>query len=69
MTPEEIRGSGLALLRTATSIARLLASLLFGLVWTLTSIETALACFAGALVLAIALAALTLVRHPEVAHA
>jgi hypothetical protein len=64
-----MRGSGLALLRTATGIARLLASVLFGLVWTLTSLDTAIACFAGALVLAVALAALTLVRHPEVAHA
>lgn len=69
VTPAELRGSGLALLRTATSIARLLASVLFGLVWTLSSLDTAIACFAGALVLAVALAALTLVRHPEVAHA
>lgn len=69
VTPAEMRGSGLALLRTATGIARLLASVLFGLVWTLTSLDTAIACFAGALVLAVALAALTLVRHPEVAHA
>ena len=34
VVPEELRGSGLALLRTATSIARLVASLAFGALWT-----------------------------------
>ena len=33
--PEELRGSGLALLGTATSITRLFASILFGVLWTL----------------------------------
>jgi MFS family permease len=66
--PEEVRGSGLALLRTATSAARLLASLLFGALWTLWGIDAALACFAALLVAATALAALVLVRTREPAH-
>jgi hypothetical protein len=50
--PEALRGSGLALLGTATSAARLLGSVLFGALWTLAGIEVAVAVFAGALVAA-----------------
>jgi MFS family permease len=53
--PEDLRGSGLALLGTATSISRLFASLLFGAVWTWLGLEVALVAFAGGLVLAIGL--------------
>ena len=35
VVPDEVRGSGLALLGTVTSIARLLASVAFGALWTL----------------------------------
>ncbi len=66
--PEEVRASGLALLRTATSLARLVASIAFGALWTVWGIETAIACFAAALAVATALAALVLVRNPEPAH-
>jgi MFS family permease len=66
--PEEVRGSGLALLRTATSLARLIASIAFGALWTVWGIEAAIACFAVALAVATALAALVLVRNPEPAH-
>lgn len=67
--PEDLRGSGLAVLGTATSVARLLASIAFGALWTLTDAETALACFLAALVAAIAFAALSLAhsREPRVA--
>ncbi|MGH2841529.1 MAG: MFS transporter [Solirubrobacteraceae bacterium] len=68
LAPDELRGSGLALIGTATSVARLLASIAFGALWTLASMETALACFAGALVVAMAFAAVALVRSREVAH-
>jgi MFS family permease len=54
--PEALRGSGLALLGTATSIARLLASVIFGALWTLAGLQTTVAIFAAALVLAMALA-------------
>ena len=43
VVPEEVRGSGLALLRTATSLARLVASIAFGALWTLWGIDVALA--------------------------
>ena len=34
VVPEELRGSGLALVRTVTSVARLVASVAFGALWT-----------------------------------
>ena len=60
VVPDEVRGSGLALLGTATSIARLVASLLFGALWTLWGIHAAMSWFGIALVAAMALAALLL---------
>jgi MFS family permease len=63
--PEALRGSGLALLGTATSITRLFASILFGVLWTLAGVETAIALFAAGLVIAMALA----VRGLKVARA
>jgi MFS family permease len=68
VVPEELRGSGLALLRTVTSMARLFASLLFGALWTLWGIDAALGFFAVALVAATAVAAVLLLRHPEPAR-
>jgi MFS family permease len=65
VVPESVRGSGLALLRTTTSAARLLASVLFGALWTLWGIEAAMACFIGGLVAAGVLAAFLLTRSPE----
>ena len=58
--PEALRGSGLSLLGTAVSVARLFASVLFGALWTWQGIETALAIFAGALIVAIAVASVVL---------
>jgi len=69
VVPEELRGSGLALLRTVTSTARLFASLLFGALWTFWGIDAALVCFAFALVVASASAAALLLRHREPARA
>jgi MFS family permease len=69
VVPGELRGSGLALLGTATNVGRLLASIAFGALWTWTSIETAFAVFAVMLVAAVALAMLALVRSREPAHA
>ena len=45
IVPAEVRGSGLALLRTVTSLARLVASIAFGALWTLAGFETAIVCF------------------------
>jgi MFS family permease len=62
LLPPALRGSGLALIVTATSLARLVASILFGALWTLVGIETAVAVFAVALVVALPVAAAGLIR-------
>ncbi len=60
IVPEELRGSGLALLGTATSVARLVASLAFGALWTLWGMDVAMGCFSVALVAAAAVSAVVL---------
>lgn len=56
----ELRGSGLAIVSTATGLARLLASIAFGLLWTLVGVEPAIIVFACALVPALAAAGILL---------
>jgi MFS family permease len=69
LVPDAVRGSGLALLNTTTGIAKLLSSVAFGALWTLTSTTTALAVFGAGLVVAMGLAALAFVRtRHDVAH-
>jgi MFS family permease len=65
--PPELRGSGLALIVTATSLGRLLASVLFGTIWTWQDVDTAIAAFAVGLVVAMALAAAALRLSREAA--
>ena len=65
IVPEDVRGSGLALLGTATSLARLFASLAFGGLWALWGIDVALVCFGVALVAAVALTAVMFLRNPS----
>jgi MFS family permease len=55
--PEELRGSGLAILGTAADAARMLASVIFGALWVATSVQTAILVFAGGLLVAMALTA------------
>jgi MFS family permease len=62
VVPEALRGSGLALLGTTVSLARLVASLAFGALWMVWGADAALACFAAALILAAALTAAVLRR-------
>lgn len=70
IVPSAVRGSGLALLNTTSGVAKLLSSIAFGALWTLTSTDTAIAVFGVALVLAMGLAALVFMRTREdVAHA
>jgi MFS family permease len=69
IVPEDVRGSGLALLRMTTSAARLLASVIFGAFWALWGIEAAMACFVAGLLVAAAVAAVLLSRAPEAADA
>ena len=68
IVPDEVRGSGLALVGTVTNIARLIASVVFGALWTVWGIHAAIACFGVGLVAATALAALLLLRTREPAH-
>jgi MFS family permease len=65
VVPDDVRGSGLALLGTATSVARLVASVAFGALWTLWGLDAAFACFGVALLAATAFAMAVLVRAPE----
>ena len=46
----------MALLTTATSVARLLASVAFGALWTVWGVETATAVYLGGLVIALTVA-------------
>jgi len=69
LVPDEVRGSGLALLRSVTSGARLVASVAFGALWTFWGIDFALVCFGVALAVATVLAAIVLVRTREPARA
>jgi MFS family permease len=67
--PPSLRGSGLALLVTATSLGRLLASVVFGTIWTWQDVDTAIAAFAIGLLVAMVIAAAALRLSPEVATA
>jgi MFS family permease len=49
LLPPPLRASGLAILTTATGLARLVASIVFGAVWNAWSIEVALGLYAAAL--------------------
>jgi MFS family permease len=62
LLPEELRGSGLALLGTSTNIAKLVASVAFGATWSLVGLGAAFTIFGCALALALAFAAPALRR-------
>jgi MFS family permease len=61
--PEELRGSGMALVATASSLARLASSVLFGLLWTVLDVQAALTVFAVGLALAMVVAAALMGRR------
>ena len=63
--PAWLRGSGLALLSTATGLARLLASILFGLLWTWAGVNVAIVIFMIALAPVMGLALVALRRTDE----
>jgi MFS family permease len=65
--PPALRGSGLALVVTATSLGRLLASILFGTIWTWQNVDTAIVAFGIGLVISMAFAAAALRLSPEAA--
>lgn len=68
--PEGQRGGGLGLLLAATTLAKLAAALLFGLLWTTAGLTVATVAFAAALALAIVVALFVVAdRSPRVGHA
>lgn len=60
--PPAFRGSGLALVATATSLSRLVASIAFGWVWTMWSRDAAIVGFTVALGCAVIMAAISMRR-------
>jgi len=67
---EDVRGSGLAVLTTATNLARFLASVGFGALWTFAGLDTAILVCGVALVAAIGITATLLIAtREEPAHA
>jgi MFS family permease len=67
--PEHLRASGLSLLATVTSLGRVLASVLFGLFWTLWGVETTVGLFLGLLAVALVFAAIVIRARSSDAHA
>jgi hypothetical protein len=65
VVPGGLRTSGLALLTTATGLARLLAAVLFGALWTWRGVETAVIVYVGALLAALLLTVSALARTAE----
>lgn len=65
--PEKLQASGIGLLITVTSLGRLLSSLAFGRLWFAIGLQSAVICFAGALALALVLAAPLLLRAQRAA--
>ena len=63
LLPAEVRATGLSLVVTVTSIARLVASVLFGAVWMLIGVRAAVGVFAVALVFALMFAGFVLHRY------
>jgi MFS family permease len=63
LSPPALRGTSLALLGTATSVARLFASVIFGALWVTLGMETAIVVMGLGLVGALALSAATLLRR------
>jgi MFS family permease len=61
--PPELRASGLAVLATASGLCRLLASVVFGALWTFGGVQIAVICFAGGLSSALLIAWFLLRRH------
>jgi MFS family permease len=60
--PAALRASGLSILTTATNVARLFASVLFGALWTAWGVDTALLLFGAGLLVALAVAGRALPR-------
>jgi MFS family permease len=64
LLPAELRATGLGLLTTATGLTRLIASIVFGVAWTLWGLQIALSIFLLALLAICVMAFLTMRRTP-----
>jgi MFS family permease len=65
--PDAVRSSGMAVVTTATSLARLVSSLLFGLVWSVYGVQSGLVVFTAGLAVAVLVATMLVGRRqPEV---
>jgi MFS family permease len=62
LVPEKLRGSGLALVGSLDSVASLVASATFGILWTVASAATAALVFGGGLVVVMVISAVVLLR-------
>jgi MFS family permease len=70
MLKKEVRGTGLAVLGTATTMSRLVSAVLFGALWTAFGYQSAVVFFAGFLVFSLLGAAVVLFRaRAPLAHA
>jgi MFS family permease len=65
----ELRTTGIGLLTTFTTLARLFASVIFGALWTTRSMETAVYVFAGGMLVALVVAAVVMARVGQLAPA
>jgi hypothetical protein len=65
----ELRTTGIGLLTTFTTLARLFASVIFGALWTTRSMETAVYVFAGGMLVALVVAAVVMARAGQLAPA
>jgi MFS family permease len=65
LLPRDVRATGLSVVMTATSLARLLASVIFGAIWVLVGVHAAVGVFAVGVVLAATFAAIVLKRYGE----
>ena len=63
LLPEPLRTSGLGSLTTATSLANLASSLLFGLLWTTAGVTAAIGTFCSGLLVAVVVAGVVLTRR------
>lgn len=60
--PSETTGSGLSLLATATNLARILASVAFGIAWSYAGLNVATGIYLGAMAIATAASTIVLIR-------
>jgi hypothetical protein len=65
VVPDTFRTTGFAVLTTATAVARLGASLIFGLAWFRLGLKPAVSMFLLGLLIAVGLAVVTVPRAPQ----